>query len=891
MRNIIITSILFFVGFSISFQETHSQNQPENCDEARKKYLELNPDVANSGFDPWVHYNRHGKNEGRIWPSCSKEKVETPEFNKLSANYNWNSEKLVKEPNTGKVIKANDTLFDAYTDEPIFPDEKGYYNIYYVDKDCKSKNKFSGDAKSLSNIRAYKLKNTINANNWFDAFHYNKYTDIAIVFKSNINNVKVQFKNYDKNYEQVIGTIINGRLIYIPAGLRKKQLEICFLGDHIESKTIKIKRVLRNYSKPFDPVSYFISENFKNIYVDLDYKDSYMEKKFREIENSQKPTDFVNYNNTFPKSKFKEFAINKKDSLELNKAISLRNEKAIDDYISQHSSSKFLKTAQNIKKEFSDARIAFDKAKNEFTVVSIEEFISKYPNSIHFNDAHVLLIDAAENETYQKNKSDASIFFYENYLTKFAKYITEEVLSEKTNKIWRAIDNQIIQENIDDTNKYNSYSKLWKKYKYLNDIYKDNIGQLENTISYKQKITNELFIQLSKTNSENSQNTFLDKVVSDFPNLYPNWNSDYDVLNIIIQNSQKKDAKISLYNQNYIPNYITNSCNNCPLKNKNTFIYKDVIYDSFKKSNFEEISFYKGFIELINVFQDKTQLVQYKLSNQVLIESNFYNNGKIVRTDYSDLNNNKYSYEFENGINLTLKNLDTKIKEAEIAISSNNYEKSLSILENDCRNNFPKNIPQNQKIENLRSKSLELREKYLKKQKELQLAEEVRIEKERLLKEKERFSNVIPLKDAYDLIDNPSKYFGKVISIIGYPSTYNKYVFHQPEKGTSLPDGYNRNQQFKNTGYYIDDIKTTSYSINWKQIVEINSRSELTINIPNKFFDENLIPEATKNSLYIFYLDVYPMPENRSSPVKGKYNHGGRPNEANFELVDIKRYR
>lgn len=58
---ITISTFIFFSGF------VYSQT---NCESARKKYLELNPDVAKAGMDAWSHYISYGKNEGRAWPIC-----------------------------------------------------------------------------------------------------------------------------------------------------------------------------------------------------------------------------------------------------------------------------------------------------------------------------------------------------------------------------------------------------------------------------------------------------------------------------------------------------------------------------------------------------------------------------------------------------------------------------------------------------------------------------------------------------------------------------------------------------------------------------------------------------------------------------------------------------
>jgi hypothetical protein len=53
-----------------------------NCELARKKYLEQNPDVAKAGMDAWNHYTSYGKREGRKWPECSP-RIELSESQKI----------------------------------------------------------------------------------------------------------------------------------------------------------------------------------------------------------------------------------------------------------------------------------------------------------------------------------------------------------------------------------------------------------------------------------------------------------------------------------------------------------------------------------------------------------------------------------------------------------------------------------------------------------------------------------------------------------------------------------------------------------------------------------------------------------------------------------------
>jgi hypothetical protein len=71
----IIPNFLIFALLLFSFN-SDAQSESINCEVARKKYLELNPDVAKAGMDAWIHYSNFGKREGRIWPPCINTTVE-----------------------------------------------------------------------------------------------------------------------------------------------------------------------------------------------------------------------------------------------------------------------------------------------------------------------------------------------------------------------------------------------------------------------------------------------------------------------------------------------------------------------------------------------------------------------------------------------------------------------------------------------------------------------------------------------------------------------------------------------------------------------------------------------------------------------------------------------
>lgn len=71
MKQLIL--LVFFLPTLLSAQINSALNEFEqNCESARKKYLEQNQDVKNAGLDPMWHYNYYGKKEGRKWPACNE---------------------------------------------------------------------------------------------------------------------------------------------------------------------------------------------------------------------------------------------------------------------------------------------------------------------------------------------------------------------------------------------------------------------------------------------------------------------------------------------------------------------------------------------------------------------------------------------------------------------------------------------------------------------------------------------------------------------------------------------------------------------------------------------------------------------------------------------------
>jgi hypothetical protein len=133
---------------------TSSQSQnfiPENCESARKEYLDKNPDVKNVGMDPWTHYNYHGKNEGRVWPECKDKEIKsldnaiTSDDIKIltGVNENQSSSTLTNSQSTNIGNKGAQNGFgvyefvngDVYRGNFVNGKKEGIGEHYYIDGD------------------------------------------------------------------------------------------------------------------------------------------------------------------------------------------------------------------------------------------------------------------------------------------------------------------------------------------------------------------------------------------------------------------------------------------------------------------------------------------------------------------------------------------------------------------------------------------------------------------------------------------------------------------------------------------------------------------------------------------------------------------------------------
>jgi len=130
---------------SLYAESSNDNSQEKNCEQAKKKYLEQNPDVAKFGFDAWDHYTSYGKKEGRKWPACPEESNSSVNISQekndikiddIITHLNSSSENFKKKDYISTINDCNKIL-ELYDNNAnsLYPKEitkeADYYNTYF----------------------------------------------------------------------------------------------------------------------------------------------------------------------------------------------------------------------------------------------------------------------------------------------------------------------------------------------------------------------------------------------------------------------------------------------------------------------------------------------------------------------------------------------------------------------------------------------------------------------------------------------------------------------------------------------------------------------------------------------------------------------------------------
>jgi hypothetical protein len=485
----------------------------------------------------------------------------------------------------------------------------------------------------------------------------------------------VDFQVFSPRTSNKLSTASSGKANPVLESLKKDHLTLLLSHPNYDPQLIVVKRTPRakalakdvalgifTFGIPiivdvFKSDFYKISSKTNEFNVHFEFKQSYMSDEYAKIKDSKNPDDFKDWLSKYQKSVLFQKVLDQKDSLELTIALFQETENAIDEYIASHQSSTYLPEAIKIKEEMVAARELFAKTKTENTVASYENYLAKYPRSLNNKEAHKLLTIAAEKVSLSQGTSNM-IQYMNKYLIPNASFFNKTELEERKSKISKAIDNQLIKENIknDPKKTYEYYSNLWKSYTGLKSQNIENyLNHLELTYGYLPKICDLLFIKLKEANTLEKQALLVSKINSEFPNL-DIYDSIKNPLISVLENTQKGSGIVKLFNVGYIPHYFNNMSERDPLIGRDYYIYKDSTFQALKEITYEEVSLNNGQLNGVTKCYKGSQIdLSLNMVNNSAKDISYYQGGSLVQTTFFPVNEGTYYYEYENGTNITLK--------------------------------------------------------------------------------------------------------------------------------------------------------------------------------------------------------------------------------------------
>jgi hypothetical protein len=582
-------------------------------------------------------------------------------------------------------------------------------------------------------------------------------------------NVQSRFVVATKQNSTVIADGSQSMNLQLP-NLKRENLDLILICNNYDTISYKVKRtprpdvfikdfclgVLPLFVDLFNSDFYRVSNQSRRLDVQFEFSQTFMASELDKIRFSKEIVKFQQWIDKYPKSVLLDSVIYIRDSLEFNEALKTESEFALQEFIRKHSKSKVLNQAILILNKVVEAREEFKLVKIENTADAYEEYIKKYPLSFQSREAHTNLLRLALAKAVKSSSLVGLLNYLNEYLIPYSQFLYEADLNIRIYAFSNAIDNQLLAENIGSDNpiSYGKYSNLWKSYIRVTDVVPNQyLKKLEKTLSYKMPIYNLLFDRLKLNKNSKEQYSFVNRVSADFPRFFLDTSAKGMLLDIL-KSAEIKSGTIRVWDIGYIAELVKNkkSSYSNVLFRRNHYLHKGIQCFALSDDvNHEEISFLEGGLHGVSkCFKDTIIDFSIFFETGVVKEVNYYKQGELVKKttfitkakgdglpfgykDNSDFS--EYSYEFENGINLTLKKLDEIEKEGYTLAKSGNIDGAIEILNGALNNNFPSSTNQIVNLKRALANVELMKKQHLEKLEAQRLAEENRLNKIRIAEE------------------------------------------------------------------------------------------------------------------------------------------------------------
>lgn len=487
------------------------------------------------------------------------------------------------------------------------------------------------------------------------------------------------------------------------------------------TKAPRMKAILLNYFAfycllPIDVCRsdfYKIAKKSKEIEVDLVFSQKFLNDLYLETIKNNEPKSIAAFINNYPYFEKLPEAIDFRDSLQLNLAILKYDEIAMDEFVESHPESKFLDQAVTIKNGYKEARLKFVEVKQKKSIVEYQEYLKKYPTSLQRKEAVNDLLNLTFNKVLTAKTIEEFLTFNSDFLLKYKSDLLPDTFNSKSAIITEKVDALNVQNNITKSNdKYLSYSNLWKTYVEIIKAH-PNLAKMKRCSGYLSKISDMILLKLAQISNDSIQKTYLSQCEKDFPSIqmtsYGYVDSSISLITVILENAAEFSGAVKLFNQKYYENRILHSYERDPMNMLSGFTYLGKPYSEiYKKATAEKITLKKGKIVELALNAGSIPIVEGKFEKDNLEISYYLNQGEKIRTDFYK-NGEYYYYEFQNGINISLKEIEDIIRLGDLQFDGqfmtslentlNMIQIGLSKYETARKNKFPKSHPINIKID------------------------------------------------------------------------------------------------------------------------------------------------------------------------------------------------
>ncbi len=578
-------------------------------------------------------------------------------------------------------------------------------------------------------------------------FYSNRDLNNTFSIESNVKNFEINFPYLRHESYQVN----NGNFSHTLPSLGRKYTTFDIKSKDYETQRISLKKSIRTVPLLLDilylPATfgiplvidlfksdfYKINSASKNSKITLINTQSYMLGKFDKIRETKNPEELNRFVKDYPFFNKIDLVINLRDSLEFNLAIESNKEQNITNFIKSRPTSKYLPRATKIESEFSKSRLEFSNVKLKNTLEAVEGFIKNFPNSIQIIEAHRLLVDVAERDAIKSFTSAPKIIFFNDYLMPNKKYLNNIDFTNKKaliiSSILKAIEIEIANRDLISVKSiYSNYNLLNKRNIDLSDLNK--FSEI-----FQKQISNPLFNELLKIRTNQDQLAFENKIRNDFPNLFNNSN----IVVTILTRSIDKNGRIVIFNSDYLSTDFFDPSLSKKYKNSpaSTFKYKGNSILTFENPDKQILTFSKNLLSSVQENYLKGGLSsRLNIDDLKIINEEYFLNNSLVGQNFYDSNGSYlYTYEYENGINLSLRKFDSDLKMYNKLVSNNSLDQALEGYQQLLNNKYPQEISQNIELKNKIEICRQLIVKKEIEDEKIRLAEEARQEKIRLAEE------------------------------------------------------------------------------------------------------------------------------------------------------------